>query len=695
MSESPALIWILCFGTGFLFWLILYFRDKTFSSIHPAWKILMYLMRGLATGMLLYLILAPLFKSVVTEIKKPVIVFAQDNSQSIASNWSKEKQNRYLAEKTALEESLASRFEVLSFTFGEKVVENGPVDFSERATDIGSALDYIENQTAGQNLGAIILATDGNYNQGGNPLYSHPSLAVPVYTILMGDSTLKRDLSIQRVLHNNIVYLGDRFEVQVELKALQCNGERTNLRIFRVENGQEVLLQTELINIPSGDWHHTHRFILDAAKAGTAHFVIRASVLNNEYAVENNARDLFVDILDARQKILILAASPHPDLAVIKKILEGNKNYITETVQAGNFTGKWADYSMVIFHQLPSRTFDLAPVIRDLNASQKPRIFILGGQADPVRFNASQTLLRIAGDGRNTNEVSAEVRESFSLFTLDPAWKEFFRNFPPVSAPFGEYSASAGAHILMNQKIGNIITSYPLLMIGEDQGIRTGIFAAEGIWKWRYFNFLENKNFDILDDLFRKVVQYIGIKEDKRKFRVVSPQKVYLENQRVIFDAQIFNDSYEPVNADEVFMTILSPDRKEYQFTFSKTDRAYTLDAGLFAPGNYTYTAYTNTRGGRQEVKGSFIVQKIQLETYQSTADHNLLRLLAAQQDGKALFPEQVASLEEELSQQNAIKPVQYSSQRTYPIINFRWIFALLALLLSAEWFLRRYHGAY
>ena len=93
------------------------------------------------------------------------------------------------------------------------------------------------------------------------------------------------------------------------------------------------------------------------------------------------------------------------------------------------------------------------------------------------------------------NEVTGEVRESFSLFTVDPAWKEFLRNFPPVSAPFGEYQASPGANILMTQKIGNIITNYPLCMIGEDQGSRTAIFAAEGIWKWRYFNFEENKNF--------------------------------------------------------------------------------------------------------------------------------------------------------------------------------------------------------
>ena len=157
----------------------------------------------------------------------------------------------------------------------------------------------------------------------------------------------------------------------------------------------------------------------------------------------------------------------------------------------------------------------------------------------------------------------------------------------------------------------------------------------------------------------------------------------------------MFDDSYEPTNTDEVFITILSPEKKEYQFTFSKTERAYTLDGGLFAPGTYTYTAYTNTKSGRQEVKGQFVVQRIQLETYQSTADHNILRLLAAQNGGLAISPDQLSTLENELVQQKAVKPIQYSSQRTYPIINFRWLFALLALMLCTEWFLRRYHGAY
>ncbi|MBP6795982.1 MAG: hypothetical protein KA143_13045, partial [Saprospiraceae bacterium] len=65
------------------------------------------------------------------------------------------------------------------------------------------------------------------------------------------------------------------------------------------------------------------------------------------------------------------------------------------------------------------------------------------------------------------------------------------------------------------------------------------------------------------------------------------------------------------------------------------------------------------------------------------------------QHGGQVIMPDQISNLAELIKQNNSIKPIQYSSQRTYPIINFRWLFALLAGLLFLEWFLRRYFGGY
>lgn len=88
----------------------------------------------------------------------------------------------------------------------------------------------------------------------------------------------------------------------------------------------------------------------------------------------------------------------------------------------------------------------------------------------------------------------------------------------------------------------------------------------------------------MVDDLVRRVVQYIGIKEDKRKFRVYTQLKVYLENQPIVFDAQLFNESYEPVNTEDVFITITSADRKDYQFTLAKRRGLIPLTQGFSLP---------------------------------------------------------------------------------------------------------------
>jgi hypothetical protein len=72
-----------------------------------------------------------------------------------------------------------------------------------------------------------------------------------------------------------------------------------------------------------------------------------------------------------------------------------------------------------------------------------------------------------------------------------------------------------------------------------------------------------------------------------------------------------------------------------------------------------------------------------------------VLRGLSARFGGETVFPAQLASIAEKIRANQTVKPVIYQTTSTNPLINLKWIFALLALLLSAEWFMRRYFGAY
>ena len=81
--------------------------------------------------------------------------------------------------------------------------------------------------------------------------------------------------------------------------------------------------------------------------------------LENEVSFENNRADFYIDIIDSRQKILILANAPHPDIAVLKQSISLNKNFDLKIEYANQRVSNLNDYNLVILHQLPSSKFPI------------------------------------------------------------------------------------------------------------------------------------------------------------------------------------------------------------------------------------------------------------------------------------------------------------------------------------------------
>jgi hypothetical protein len=88
-------------------------------------------------------------------------------------------------------------------------------------------------------------------------------------------------------------------------------------------------------------------------------------------------------------------------------------------------------------------------------------------------------------------------------------------------------------------------------------------------------------------------------------------------------------------------------------------------------------------------------VEAIQLEHYDLTARHGLLRGISEKYNGKMVYPSEISSLKDLLLNNVNIKPVMYQTNSTKAIINLKWLFFLLIFLLGIEWFLRRYFGNY
>ncbi len=695
--QYPAWFAIFCVALGAAYAVGLYYKSKVFMEQSNRLNWALGILRFLAITMLSMLLLSPVLKSLITETKKPVVVLAQDASQSVSVGLGSDGVERLKQNYSSLKNALSENYEVKEYSFGENVREGNDFKFSDKLSNISAMMKSVYDLYSNQNLGAVIIASDGIYNEGSSPVYAATKIAAPIYTIALGDTTRKKDLSIKRVFNNKIAYLGDKFTMQVDIAAVNCAGSATNLSIYKEDGANWKKLQNNTVSILKADFFQTQTFTLEADKPGVQHFRIVASEIAGEVVKENNAKDIFIEVLDARQKILLLANAPHPDLSAIKQAIESNKNYTVTVADIATMTVKPSDFDFVILHQLPSKTNDASNILRILNEKKLPRWFVVGAQTNFAALNAAQGLVTVTGAGSdNSNDVQAKVNQNFTTFTFDEKLTKDLPNFAPVISPFAaDYKEGAIAQTFLYQRIGKIETKFPLLSVGEENGTRIGIFTAEGLWKWRLFDYLQHQNHQIFDEVIGKTVQFLSIKEDKRKFRITMPKSLFNENEKIVFDAELYNDNFELINEPDASLVITNNDKKEFSYSFNKANRTYSLDAGQLPAGTYFYKGKTNYNGQEYTYNGQFSVQPLQLEAYETTADHTILSLLSSQHGGKMFYPYQIDQLSEAVKNNKEVKSIIYQTNKTRSVINLKWIFFLIVGLLSLEWFARRYFGAY
>lgn len=650
-------------------------------------------LRFTALFLIAFLLLSPFIKTSSRKVQKPVIVIALDNTESVTANKdSLFYTTDYPKKIAALTQELGKDFDVKIYGLNNQLEEKANYDFKGKQTNLSSLFTEVTGQYENQNLGAIIVASDGLYNAGTNPVYAAENTKAPIFTIALGDTTVPRDALVKSIRQNKIAYLGNTFPVEINTEVGKLNGQKTTLTVSK--NGK-TLFSKEL-EINSDKFSYIETLQLPADEAGTQHYVVQLSHLSNEVSYVNNQKDFFIDVLDGRNKVLLIGSAPHPDMAAIKQAVESNQNYeIVIAYTRGFNVSDLKKYNLVILHQLPTFENPAEILMERIDAEKLPFLSIVGSQTSIPAFNQIGTGINISNYRYNVNDALPLINDDFALFTLSDETKAALRLMPPLKTPFGNYNSVASANTILYQQIGAVKTQQPLLYFSPNTERRMGVLLGEGFWRWRLHNYERNKNHIAVDELMTKTVQYLSAKNDTRKFRVNAQKNIFNENERVVFDAQVYNESYEAITEPDVKMEVKNEDGKIFTYTFSKASTAYTLNAGFFAAGNYTYQATVKVGNREEKLNGKFTVVPLQVELLETVANHQLMRNLAAKNGGEMVYPNDIEKLAEMVKKREDIKPVSYMQTAFKDIINLKWVFYILLALLAAEWFLRRRNGAY
>ena len=689
--STPWWYLLFCILAGAFYAWLMYRKEPLLNDLSKWTGRLIISTRFLMVSLLAFLLLGPMIRTFRREVEKPIIILALDESKSIIN--SKDSISRKEQIKNDFEKinsALKSDYDVRQFAFGDHVSENIGYNFQDRSSNFTQLYNYLDVQFANRNVGAIVMATDGLFNEGANPVYGPARLKVPVYSLALGDSTVRKDVFISRVNHNKIAFLGNNFPLEVMVDAKQAAGSRS---ILTVEE-DSLIVFSRALEISGSNYHSSIPAFIDAKSKGIHHYKIKLSAVEGELTLINNQYDVFVEVVEQKQKVLVLFAAPHPDIAVLRQSIESNLNYEITIVKADEFTGRVGDYNLLILHNIPSATGNESALLGKINETGVSTWSILGASTQINAFNNGKFGINISQANGQLNDVQASPVENFSLFTVSDELLAAIKTWPPLKSPFGVYQASTNIYTLLNQKIGIVNTSQPLLLFSENAGRKQAVLAGEGLWRWRLSDYNDHGNHVLSQELILSIVQYLSVKENRSPFKFIAKTN-YKENESLIFDAQLYNQSEQLINQPDVSVRIYNKAGKEFLFTMSKTDKAYTLNAGVFPIGNYRFKAEVKLGDKILSQQGEFSVSALQIETALTVADHQLLHALAAQTGGAVYYPGQVDDLIQKLKTNENLKPLSFMHKKLEDLLNEPWFFFLLIVLISTEWFIRKRAGSY
>jgi hypothetical protein len=639
---------------------------------------------------LLLLLLNPILSFLAQETVKPKVLFYLDDSQSV---WAADSQaaELFVNDWNKFQQEISKDFEVDRFYFANDVFDSTS-NFNGNKTNLSAIVAHANSKFNHQRNGLIVVASDGLYNAGANPLFYTPNNDIPLATVVLGDSNRRKDIILKEVNHNSIVFLLNSFGINVQIQAFGFKGKQTTVRLLH--NNNEIAAKNIVFN--NSNDYITLDFVADATKAGYQRYSVVIDGLSEELTLSNNRKDFYIDVIDEREKILLIYHAPHPDIAAISRALENNKNYEVKAVWSKQITTKIVEEAgLIIGHQFPNNSVQDKSLFQNIQNKKIPFCYILGSQSPIEQLHTHLPGVRIMRRNQNWNDAQAALNNNFTAFSFSEAFLKQLSQLPPLKTPFGNYNLPSTFEPIFTQKINNIATDYPLISVQLNTAHRVGAIWGEGIWRWSMFDITENQDNMLFSELINKFARLLMVQENKQNFRVYPIKNTFEEQEKIKIIGEIYDKNLEPVAQADIAIILKNEEGFEFPFTLKKDGNSYSLDAGTLPQGYYTFTANVLNLPGYAKVNGGFLITPLQIELTNLQNNAELLQNWSSKTNAPSYFNHNFSELKEFIYNDTRLSNSIKNKYTKKELVSFKWVLLILILLFSAEWFLRKWEGHY
>lgn len=689
-SDTPLwtlIVWAVIVVSLSLF---LYRKKSWVKEISQLRRITLISLRSLGLFLLGILLLGILIKGVDKEIDKPIIISIVDDSESMLnyadSASVKELTKEYLNTANL---KFKERYNHLTFSLSDEIKDVDSLCFKNNRTNISHALNKVYDNYYGRNIGAIILLSDGNFNAGTTPLLiTEKFKRTPIYTLSVGDTIQKVDHLIKSVINNEIAFLNNKFPVEVTIE-----GNKTPDKAFKLELLKDGrVIETQSLKHQNDDYSLIKAtFHLEAKQVGMHEYTVKIEHLSNEFNFENNEKSFFIEVLDDRSKVLLVAEALNPDAGAVKSALISEQNIEVKTVSVNELPTSLEEYDLIVW--LDPGVNKNPNDFKKLTDYKKAIWYFITPQTSRTAISSLQLQASINTTGR-TDNVGAAFNQAFNLFKLSPETRKTIDQFPPLKSHYGSIKYNNSSSTLAFQKVGNIAKNEPLFYFGMRDKNKFAVTYGAGFWSWRLADYQINQSHNSFNELVRKTVQYLILKENTSRLRINLPSIANSEDEFII-NGLFYNESYEPITEPSIHLELKKPNGEKFEYVFLPMEEEYHLNLGRLASGRYSWRAFTSYNNKDFAKEGSFAIKDLALEKQATKANHQLLQQIADNKNGKFEMLSDFQTVIDDIAQRDDIVPVAYESSSYKKLIDYFWLLIAIVFVFTTEWIMRRYLGAY
>lgn len=663
-------------ASALISWLL--YRRSTFSR---GIKNLLRILRFSAVFITLLLLLSPFIRITSFTEDKPRLHVYFDVSKSAVKSGADSLYSEFLKNN----ESILGNYDIRKFYFASSVSSFNDSSIRKSATNLGEVARHLASYHSQSHPDAIVFS-DGINNQGLNPVLTELQ-GSKLHTIAFGDTQQYPDLKAGTLRMNPTVFGGNEFTIESAVSGQNLKAGTWTAELL--EDGRVVKQQTG--NYPAGNLYQRLEFTMKASGKGFRRYALKIRSLGNEQNVLNNTSVAGIEVISEKRRIAVVSHAAHPDIGALKRALDKNERYELAVLSPGQLPAP-ASADIFITHNIPATDAESAWL--KSAAESGTALFIIAGTQSRIaaisRFGAFEATNI---NSRSDENALPELNAGFDGFALESFWQKIFSSFPPLKVQFGRFRALPGSSVLIKQKIGQVTTDYPLQLFYRSENRKLAILLGEGIWRWRLKEMQTNEaQASVFDDWVSKTIQLISADAGRNQFQAKPVKNTFDPDEAVLINGQFIDKTGNADNKEDCQLEISGEAGLKRSYRMGKSGKFYRLDAGILPAGKYTFTTRISKYG--MTSSGSFEVSAVSVEDIENKADYQLLRNWSGRNKGVSVNADQVNILIDYLKKNQPQGTIREKTMLS-EWIQLKWFFLLIILLLSTEWFIRKFLGSY